>query len=102
MFPDGLLGLRLHDLRHTYAARLLSVHLGMASEQLRQATDAYVCRLLPLTCLAPDIVEAVLDARKPKGLKLAALPHGIPLASEELRRAFGSCGTLLGRGCSRG
>jgi hypothetical protein len=21
-------------------------------------TDAYVCRLLPLTCLAPDIVEA--------------------------------------------
>jgi hypothetical protein len=26
-------------------------------------TDAYVCRLLPLTCLAPDIVEAVLDGR---------------------------------------
>jgi hypothetical protein len=24
-------------------------------------TDAYVCRLRPLTCLAPDIVEAVLD-----------------------------------------
>jgi hypothetical protein len=23
-------------------------------------TDAYVCRLLPLTCLAPDIVEAIL------------------------------------------
>jgi ParB-like chromosome segregation protein Spo0J len=26
-------------------------------------TDAYVCRLLPLTCLAPDIVEAILDGR---------------------------------------
>jgi hypothetical protein len=25
-------------------------------------TDAYVCRLLPLTCVAPDIVEAILDA----------------------------------------
>jgi hypothetical protein len=31
-------------------------------------TDAYVCRLLPLTCLAPDIVEAILDGRQPKGL----------------------------------
>ena len=29
-------------------------------------TDAYVCRLLPLTCLAPDIVEAILDGRQPK------------------------------------
>jgi hypothetical protein len=33
-------------------------------------TDAYVCRLLPLTCLAPDIVEAILDGRQPKGLQL--------------------------------
>jgi hypothetical protein len=24
-------------------------------------TDAYVCRVLPLTCLAPDMVEAILD-----------------------------------------
>ena len=29
--------------------------------------DAYVCRLLPLTCLAPDIVEAILDGRQPRG-----------------------------------
>jgi hypothetical protein len=26
-------------------------------------TDAYVCRPLPLTCLAPDIVEAIIAAR---------------------------------------
>jgi hypothetical protein len=26
---------------------------------------AYVCRLLPLTCLAPCIVEAILDGRQP-------------------------------------
>jgi len=45
-----------------------------------RVTDAYVCRLLPLTCLAPDIVEAILDGRQPKGLKLAALLRGVPLA----------------------
>jgi hypothetical protein len=42
-------------------------------------TDAYVCRLLPLTCLAPDIVEAILDGRQPKGLRLAELLGNGPL-----------------------
>jgi hypothetical protein len=36
-------------------------------------TDAYVCRLLPLTCLAPDIVEAILEGRQPKGVRLAEM-----------------------------
>jgi hypothetical protein len=39
-------------------------------------TDAYVCRLLPLTCLAPDIVKAILDGRQPKGLRLAEMLPG--------------------------
>jgi hypothetical protein len=38
--------------------------------------DAYVCRLLPLTCMVPDIVEAILDGRQPKGLKLGNGPVG--------------------------
>jgi hypothetical protein len=42
-------------------------------------TDAYVCRLLPLTCLAPDIVEAILDGRQPKGLRLAEVLGNGPL-----------------------
>jgi hypothetical protein len=51
-------------------------------------TDAYVCRLLPLTCLAPDIVEAILDGRQPKGLRLAEMLGNGPLAWEEQRTAW--------------
>ena len=49
-------------------------------------TDAYVCRLLPLTCLAPDIVEALFDGRQPKGLRLAEVLGNGLLAWEEQRR----------------
>ena len=52
-------------------------------------TDAYVCRLLPLTCLAPDIVEAILDGRQPKGLRLAEMLGNGPLAWEEQRSRLG-------------
>jgi hypothetical protein len=52
-------------------------------------TDAYVCRLLPLTCLAPDIVEAMLDERQPKGLTLSEMLGNGPLAWEEQRTAWG-------------
>jgi hypothetical protein len=51
-------------------------------------TDAYVCRLLPLTCLAPDIVEATLEGRQPKGLRLAEMLGNGPLSWEQQRRAF--------------
>ena len=49
-------------------------------------TDAYVCRFLPLTCLAPAIVEAILDPRQPKGLKLGEMMGNGPLGWEEQRR----------------
>lgn len=48
-------------------------------------TDAYVCRLLPLTCLAPDIVETILDGRLPRGVKLAALLRNIPITWDQQR-----------------
>ena len=52
-------------------------------------TDAYVCRLLPLTCLAPDIVEAILDGRQPKGLRLAEMLGNGPLAWNAQRETWG-------------
>jgi hypothetical protein len=52
-------------------------------------TVAYVCRLIPLTCLAPDIVEAILDGRQPKGLRLAEMLGNGPLGWDEQRSAWG-------------
>jgi hypothetical protein len=52
-------------------------------------TDAYVCRLLPLTCLAPNIVEAILDGRQPKGLRLAEMLGNGPLAWSEQKASWG-------------
>jgi hypothetical protein len=51
-------------------------------------TVAYVCRLLPLTCLAPDVVEAILDGRQPKGLRLAEILGNGPLVWEEQRSSW--------------
>jgi hypothetical protein len=58
------------------------------AEQER-VTDAYVCRLLPLTCLAPDIVAAILGGRQPKGLRLAEMLGSGPLAWKEQRDVWG-------------
>ena len=49
-------------------------------------TDFYVCRLLPLTCIAPDIAVAILDGRQPKGLKLAELFRKVARSWDEQRR----------------
>jgi hypothetical protein len=58
------------------------------AEQER-VTDAYVCRLLPLTCLAPDIVEAILDGRQPKGLRIAEVLGNGPLIWNAERERLG-------------
>ena len=52
-------------------------------------TDAYVCRLLPLTCLAPDIVAVVLGGRQPMGLRLAEMLGNGPLGWQGQRVNWG-------------
>jgi hypothetical protein len=52
-------------------------------------TVAYVCRLLPLTCLAPDIVEAILNGRQPKRLRLAEMLGNGPVGWDEQRERLG-------------
>jgi hypothetical protein len=52
-------------------------------------SDSFVARMLCLTLLAPDITQAILEGRQPKGLKLATLLRGVPLAWEEQRNSYG-------------
>jgi hypothetical protein len=77
--------------RERWAAQRLARSITDLAEQ-EGVTDAYVCRLLPLTCLAPDIVEALLDGRQPKGLRLAEMLGNGPLDWNEQRVSwhFGS------------
>ena len=42
-------------------------------------------RVLRLTLLAPDIVEAILDGRQPAGMRLAGLLNGFPVEWVEQR-----------------
>ena len=58
-------------------------------------TRSFVNRVLRLTLLAPDIVEAILNGRQPKGLQLRR-PH--PDAAQRLGRAAATPLREIGRG----
>jgi hypothetical protein len=51
--------------------------------------NSYVARLLRLSLLAPDIVEAVLDGGEPSGLSLEKL-YRAPMEWEDQRQMLGS------------
>ena len=51
---------------------------------------SYVSRMLDLTLLAPDIIEAILDGKEPSGLSLTTLTRRQPPELwEEQRTVFG-------------
>ena len=51
--------------------------------------NSYVGRILKLTTLAPDIVEAILIGEEPVGLSLAKLIRSFPMDWEQQRALFG-------------
>ena len=51
---------------------------GARTPTPREALRSFVNRLLRLTLLAPDIVEAILEGRQPKRLQLEELTWAMP------------------------
>jgi hypothetical protein len=51
--------------------------------------ESYLCRVLRLTLLAPDIVEAILDGREPRTLELQSLLKPLPTDWGAQRKALG-------------
>jgi hypothetical protein len=52
--------------------------------------ESYVGRVLRLTLLAPDIIEAILAGRQPSSITLAVLTTPFPLLWKDQRRVVGT------------
>ncbi len=66
--------------RYTSAAELAKAE---------KVNDSYVSRLLRLTLLAPDIVEAILNGKQPRELELKELLKQFPSSWTEQRAQLG-------------
>ncbi len=71
--------------------RLLETGVHGTVDEIARAEgidDSYVSRILRLTLLAPDIVEAILDGRQPPAFTLARLMKPFLVEWEEQRARF--------------
>ena len=65
------------------AADVASTVVEIAAEE--QVNESYVSRLLRLTLLAPDIIEAIIEGGHPPKLTLATLMQRVPISWREQR-----------------
>lgn len=84
------------------AGRFATINELAAAEKIN---SSYVSRLLRLTLLAPDIVEAVLNGRQPEGMTLPGLMEPFPVEwarqSAESRSAFRAAHSPAPNPCRR-
>lgn len=77
---------------HRWQRRLESGEYGSVTEiaAAEKINRSYVCRILRLTLLAPEIVEAILDGRQPATVTLAALMKPMATLWDEQGRVLAS------------
>ena len=85
--PDETL-IRALARAHRWKGMLEDTAYRSAAEiaEAEKVTCSFVNRLLRLTLLAPDIQEAIIDGRQPKGLQLEELTGSMPSGWEEQRQ----------------
>jgi hypothetical protein len=77
---------RAHRWKHLMeSGRFASVTELAEAEKINQS---YLCRVLRLTLLAPDIVEMILDGTQPAALQMDALLKPMPLEWAAQRAAL--------------
>ena len=72
--------------------RLIETGKYTSAAELSRAegiNESYLCRVLRLTLLAPDIVSAILDGRQPRTLELKSLLKLLPVDWGAQRKALG-------------
>lgn len=76
---------------HRWRQMIESQRYASAAELSRKecVNESYVCRLLRLTLLAPDIVQAILDGRQPSTLEVKKLTSPLPTLWVEQRKSLG-------------
>ena len=76
---------------HRWETKLESGEYASVTElaAAEKVNQSYLCRILRLTLLAPDIVERILDGRQPATLELKDLSKPFPALWSEQRKRFG-------------
>ncbi len=74
---------RAHRWRHMLEGGEYSSSAELAKAE--KVNDSYLSRILRLTLIAPDIIEAILSGRQPRSLQLDDLLKPLPAAWEQQR-----------------
>jgi hypothetical protein len=77
---------RAHRWRNMLESSLFTSVRELARAE--KINESYLCRLLRLTLLSPDLTEAILNGRQPEGLDLARLVRSLPIEWDEQEAIF--------------
>ncbi|WP_085440400.1 hypothetical protein [Magnetofaba australis] len=85
---------------HKWRRQLDSGEVASAQDlaKTENIDGSYLARVLRLTLLAPDIIEAILDGRQPKSLSLADLMKTLPVEWSGQREVLGFGVALIDSG----